>query len=952
MLPFTTVRICGVDMKGLVDTGCQQTVILTQVCVQVKCVPKGPGRLVKMLNGESTRCSGEAVVDVEVNGSRMKVRCLVAPELVCEAEIILGMDVISRLGGVFVNSEGEAQFGGRQCAVGAVQIDKWIEIDETDFTANFDGVKWTVEWKWEKGEPELTNTCHGYAVSEDCKDQFEEEVDQWIHDGWLEPYDPEIHGATTGVIPLMAVKQPNKSRKVRPVMDYRELNSHIKSYPGLDTAVCQDKLREWRLRGSNAAMLDLKKAYLQVHVSDRLKRFQIVKHKGRQYVMTRMGFGLNVAPKIMSKILSRVLSVNKQLSTGTDHYIDDIYVDESVVTAEDVKSHLLTYGLISKDPVPLDNTRVLGLRVVKDDHGVFRWSRDGDIPVLSDKPTKRELFSVCGKLIGHYPVAGWLRMACSYVKRRANDIPWDESLPAEVLAMVKEIFERVSKEDPVRGTWSVDSANKGEVWCDASSLAVGCCLTVNNQVVEDAAWLRKEDDGAHINVAELEAVVKGLNLALKWGRTELKVITDSASVYNWVSSILEDSRRPKVSGLSEMIIKRRLGTIAQLIQEYKINMTIELVPSASNISDPLTRVPQRWLRSVCLALQTITSDREVEVQMIHNKTHLGVNRTLYLARRLFGDDVERKTVERVVSACGICRKIDPSPVKWDHGQLSVGTVWQRLAVDITYVNKKAYLSLIDCGPSRFTIWTSLVNETADQIIKHLQHVFLERGAPEELLSDNGPCFISSKTASFLQAWGVSHVLSCAHKHSGNGIVERNHRTIKRMVARTGGRVEDMVYWYNNTPNSENIVPAEVLYMYSARLKGEDKQHDNTGTRRAADSNPYHVGDPVYVKPANARCDIVWKTAMVSKVVADQVVEVNGVNRHVSDVRPADGEQMQMVCNTAEPNVDILYDNVATDGLDEGLNPVGDDEQSDVDSTGGDEVRDRRPPRWLADFYTF
>ena len=532
MLPFTTVRICGVEMKGLVDTGCQQTVILTQACAQVKCVPKGPGRLVKMLNGESTRCSGEAVVEVEVHGSRMKVRCLVAPELVCEAKIILGMDIISRLGGVFVNAEGEAQFGERQCAVGAVHIDKWIEIDETDFTANFDGVKWTVEWKWEKGEPELTNTCHGYAVSDDCKDQFEEEVDQWIHDGWLEPYDSKIHGPTTGVIPLMAVKQPNKSRKVRPVMDYRELNSYIKSYPGLDTAVCQDKLREWRVRGSNAALLDLKKAYLQVHVSDRLKRFQIVKHKGIQYVMTRMGFGLNVAPKIMSKILSRVLSVNEQLSTGTDHYIDDIYVDESIVTAEDVKSQLLAYGLISKDPVPLDNTRVLGLRVVKDDQGVLRWSRDGDIPALSDKPTKRELFSVCGKLTGHYPVAGWLRMACSYVKRRVNDILWDESIPAEVRAMVKEIFERVSKKDPVSGTWSVDSGNKGVVWCDASSLAVGCCLAVNNQVVEDAAWLRKEDDGAHINVAELEAVVKGLNLALKWGRTELKVITDSASAYN------------------------------------------------------------------------------------------------------------------------------------------------------------------------------------------------------------------------------------------------------------------------------------------------------------------------------------------------------------------------------------------------------------------------------------
>ena len=33
-------------------------------------------------------------------------------------------------------------------------------------------------------------------------------------------------------------------------------------------------------------------------------------------------------------------------------------------------------------------------------------------------------------------------------------------------------------------------------------------------MVEDCAWLRK--DSAHTNVAELEAAIKGLNLALKW----------------------------------------------------------------------------------------------------------------------------------------------------------------------------------------------------------------------------------------------------------------------------------------------------------------------------------------------------------------------------------------------------------------------------------------------------
>jgi transposase InsO family protein len=663
-----------------------------------------------------------------------------------------------------------------------------------------------------------------------------------------------------------------------------------------------------------------------------------------------------------------VLSLDEKIANGTDHYIDDIWVDESVVKAEEVREHLAEHGLVTMDPVPLADTRVLGLRVVKDEQGLHQWTRDGDLPVLSNQPTKRELFSVCGKLIGHYPVGGWLRTACSYIKRLTNETGWDETIATHVRSLAQELLDRVSKQDPVKGKWNVDSNGEGVVWCDASSMAIGCCLTVDDQVVEDAAWLRKEDDGAHINVAELEAVVKGLNLALKWEMVNLKVITDSASVYNWVRSILEDSKRPKVSGLSEMVIRRRLGTIAQLIEEYHINLTIQLVPSASNVADALTRVPQRWLRSVCMTVTTGDSSLEREVQMIHKSHHLGVSRTLHLARRICvnGDKVDRRMVERVVNACNTCRKVDPSPIKWDHGQLSVEQVWQRVAMDITYVNKRPYLSLIDCGPSRFAIWISLANETADQIIKHLNRVFQERCPPDELLSDYGPCFISSKTAQFLKRWGVDHVLCCAYKHSGNGIVERNHRTIKRMVARTGGKVEDMVFWYNNSPNSEDVVPAKAVYQYDARLPGMPKRAGLPASVRSMSCCPYQVGDRVYVKPANARCDTAWKMATVTKSVANTVVEVDGVNRHVADVRHAGDEQMMPSGAQPQPAVEIEYDGTtAADGNTDGAENTDRDGYSDTESTGDDpesdsdnssadnqSVRERKPPGWWADYFIY
>ena len=100
----------------------------------------------------------------------------------------------------------------------------------------------------------------------------------------------------------------------------------------------------------------------------------------------------------------------------------------------------------------------------------------------------------------------------------------------EAASRLAEVIARVGREDPVQGQWLVPRGSAGVVWCDASSIATGVLLEIGGVVAEDAAWLRKKDDYGHINIAELEAVVRGVNLALKWGLREIEVVTDSATV--------------------------------------------------------------------------------------------------------------------------------------------------------------------------------------------------------------------------------------------------------------------------------------------------------------------------------------------------------------------------------------------------------------------------------------
>ena len=70
-----------------------------------------------------------------------------------------------------------------------------------------------------------------------------------------------------------------------------------------------------------------------------------------------------------------------------------------------------------------------------------------------------------------------------------------------------------------------------------------------NQIIEDGAWLRKADDGTHIKLAELNAVIKGVNLAMKWGAGYITIFTDSAAVYSWLSSLLKKDKCIRVSGV-------------------------------------------------------------------------------------------------------------------------------------------------------------------------------------------------------------------------------------------------------------------------------------------------------------------------------------------------------------------------------------------------------------------
>ena len=90
-----------------------------------------------------------------------------------------------------------------------------------------------------------------------------------------------------------------------------------------------------------------------------------------------------------------------------------------------------------------------------------------------------------------------------------------------------------------------------------------------------------------------------------------------------------------------MLIRRRLQTITNTLDEYELKVDIKLVPSESNLADALTRVPGSWLKIAdkppeLAASGTISASLSFkEINHVHRSTgHYGVKRTLYFAVEL------------------------------------------------------------------------------------------------------------------------------------------------------------------------------------------------------------------------------------------------------------------------------------------------------------------------------
>ena len=160
-----------------------------------------------------------------------------------------------------------------------------------------------------------------------------------------------------------------------------------------------------------------------------------------------------------------------------------------------------------------------------------------------------------------------------------------------VMASSPEWLQKVLR-DPAQGEWCVNR-EETNVWVNANSETLGVLLEKDGAMLEDACWLQPANDAWHINLAELDTVVKGVNLVLEWQAKRLHLHTDSLCVYYWVSNVPTRKARIHIKAACEMLIRQKLDTLRSLVSEYDLTVSVILVALYCNFADQLTQVPNK-----------------------------------------------------------------------------------------------------------------------------------------------------------------------------------------------------------------------------------------------------------------------------------------------------------------------------------------------------------------------
>ena len=538
------------------------------------------------------------------------------------------------------------------------------------------------------------------------------------------------------------------------------------------------------------------------------------------YRYTRLPFGVAASPAIFQKTMDVVMSGLQ----GVGGILDDLIVtgktdEEHLQNLESTLNRLQSMGIkLKKSKCVLMKSSVEYFAFIVDRQGIHPSPRKvqaiREVPVPENST---ELKSFLG-LVNYYRkfIPDMSTLVNPLNCLLSQDVPWSWSDACqESFQKLKDILGK----SPLLTYY--DSTKPVRLAVDASFYGVGAVLSHVSEDGEEQpiAFASRTLSASEQNYSMIEKEALAIIFGLKkfhqylYGR-RFSLITDHKPL-----TLLLGPKR----GIPVLAVSRLQRWAIQLgVYQYDIEYRASNIERPEELrfyftkQDEFTTEEGYLLRGTTVVIPT--KFQALVLAELHID-HPGMVRMKSLGRLHVWWSTLDQDIEQTVRDCPNCQfNRCKSPLKVSNPWIWPTRPWQRIHLDFAGpMDGVMYLIVVD-AKSKWMEVLPMSSTTTATILRVLRFLFSLHGLPEEIVSDNGPQFVSQEMKDFLKSNGIRQCLSSPYHPASNGEAERAVRTFKDAMkvrkneqGSTAEKLARFLLGYRTTPHTATgCTPAEIL----------------------------------------------------------------------------------------------------------------------------------------------
>ncbi|XP_033724581.1 uncharacterized protein K02A2.6-like [Pecten maximus] len=170
---------------------------------------------------------------------------------------------------------------------------------------------------------------------------------------------------------------------------------------------------------------------------------------------------------------------------------------------------------------------------------------------------------------------------------------------------------------------------------------------------------------------------------------------------------------------------------------------------------------------------------QAEVLAEIHQGHIGIVKMKAVARSYVWWPNIDLDIEQLCKACTGCQSVKVAPPSAPlHPWEWTSRPWYRIHMDFAGPFLDSMFFIVVDAYSKWPEVVPMRTTTSDKTIDVLRTIFARNGIPTEIVSDNGPQFVSESFKNFVKANGIKHITSAPYHPSTNGLAERFVQTFK------------------------------------------------------------------------------------------------------------------------------------------------------------------------------